>query len=414
MESEVRVIPPAAHGVFRLLAGLLLLAAVLLGIPLAGPAPVQAGTTFRRPVDIGFIRYFPSHGGALCTHGATGNGCRFDCESNGSDALEDSQGIFYQCPTGTLVHAAAEGLVLDLHGDCGQEDPSCQGGWGNWVLLEHPFGLRTLYAHLLEATVTVGTMVECGAVLGLSGATGTSSAEGLYFEVQDLRYTRVDPFAGQCNPALETPVWEEQTVEPEDSGRTCSEAFQPNEAWIGAACSEDEDCQYENGICLEGWPGGACSGSCADTCPEHPGAGYSGTVCRHTTEGDICVAGCSSLLFPGTGCRDSYVCQWLETTTGAWEPGCVPETHEQPDGGVPDADIDTGDGDPPDTGDLAGDATGDGPPDITAAGDSSSCACRSPAHGRTSFNYLFILGFSLLISGLRRRFFRCPAKVNMV
>lgn len=414
MESEIRVISPTTHGVLRLLTGPLLLSVVLLGASFAGPDPAHAGTTFRRPVDVGFILHFPSHGGSSCLHGLTGAGCRFDCEANGPNAQENSQGVYYQCPTGTLVHAAAAGLVLELHGDCGSEDPACQGGWGNWVLLEHPFGQRTLYANLLEATVTTGDTVECGAVLGLSGATGAADAEGLYFEVQDLQYVRIDPFAGICNPALEATIWEEQTLEPDDSSRTCAEAFVPNETWIGAACSEDEDCRYENAICLMTWPGGTCSGTCVGACPDHPGTGYSGTVCMRTDDGDTCVAGCSSDLFPGTGCRNEYVCQWLETATGSWEPGCLPESAEGPDGGVPDADIDIVDGDLPDTTDLSGDGAGDGDPDITAAGDSTSCACRSPASRRTTINLPFLLGPALVISGLRRRFFRCPAKVNML
>lgn len=397
---------PAARGAFGLLVGLFFCWLSF------RPGTALGETAFRRPVDVGFIRTWPSHGGSLCLHGPTGAGCRFDCEPNGVEVTEDSSGVFYQCPTGTPVLAAAAGVVLNLHGDCGEGDPACQNGRGNWVLVEHPFGLRTLYTHLLETTVTVGDALACGDALGLSGATGTTAVEGLQFELQDLQYGPVDPFLGDCNPGQLT-LWVEQTPV-SDSTRSCAEAFVPNEGWIGAACSSDDECGYDGAVCLAIWPGGTCSAPCADTCPAHPGTGFSNPVCMLTPNGATCVAGCSSDLFPGTGCRDLYICQWLSTPTGSAAPGCLPEPGEEPDGGVPDGDTGIPDGDLPDKMDSDGDTGTDGGPDITAGGDSPACACRSPASKHTIINIPLLLLAVLLISGFRRRFFRCSAKVNVI
>jgi len=382
-------------------------------MPAVVPLPASAASALRRPVDIGFVRLWPSHGGAGCLHGLTGAGCRHDCEPNGDEALEEFSGIFYQCPSGTPVLSAAVGVVLDLRDDCDALDPTCQAGWGNWVLVEHPFGLRTLYAHLSETLVLAGDPVDCGAPLGLSGATGSAPTEGLYFELRDLQYAVVDPFSGACNPDRSETLWVEQTVDA-DCTRSCAEAFVPNEHWIGAPCERDDDCRYEGAVCLSKWTGGTCSGACEVTCPAHPGTGYSNPVCMLTPDGATCVAGCSNDLFPETGCRNNYLCQWLSTPAGTAEPGCLPEPGEPPDGGVPDGDSDVPDGDFSDTSDADGDAPSDGGPDITVGGDSPACACRSPASKHNTINLPFLFGTALLISGLRKRFFRCPAKVNVI
>lgn len=368
------------------------------------PALAGAQPRLRRPLDIGFIREWPSHGGAGCLHGPTGAGCRFDCQAAGLGAPEDRLGLVYQCPAGTLVLAAAEGFVLALHDECQIFDTTCQGGWGNWVLLEHPWGLRTLYAHLSGVTVSPGDPVACAAVLGLAGQTGEAEAEGLYFEVQDLRYQRLDPFPGDCNPGLEGSLWTLQLGD--DAARTCAAPFSPNEGGIGAPCSEAADCLSGDASCVDDGPGGACSAPCGMTpCPVQDGYGYVRPVCMTTQEGAACVAGCSLELFPENGCRAGYTCQWVSTDSGPQAPGCLPEPGELPDGGTPDADVnDTQDA----LTDISQDA--DGGSNITIGGASPACACRAAARGRSSYLYFFPLAMVLLIWRLRRRFF--PLSLN--
>lgn len=58
--------------------------------------------------------------------------------------------------------------------------------YGNYVMLEHGNGVRTLYAHMKYGTVRVskGQVVKAGTVLGYMGATGSAYGAHLHFEVR--------------------------------------------------------------------------------------------------------------------------------------------------------------------------------------------------------------------------------------
>lgn len=60
-----------------------------------------------------------------------------------------------------------------------------QGGFGNVIILMHPNGLETVYAHLSKLKVKEGDVVLSGQTIGLGGSTGHSSGSHLHFE---LRY----------------------------------------------------------------------------------------------------------------------------------------------------------------------------------------------------------------------------------
>jgi hypothetical protein len=55
--------------------------------------------------------------------------------------------------------------------------------YGNTVILDHGWGLQTLYAHLSRIDVKVGDAVEKGQELGRTGTTGLSGGDHLHFEV---------------------------------------------------------------------------------------------------------------------------------------------------------------------------------------------------------------------------------------
>jgi murein DD-endopeptidase MepM/ murein hydrolase activator NlpD len=57
-------------------------------------------------------------------------------------------------------------------------------GYGLHVIVEHPGGLTTVYAHLSEIHVSEGQVVRKRDVLGISGDTGNSTSEHLHFEVR--------------------------------------------------------------------------------------------------------------------------------------------------------------------------------------------------------------------------------------
>jgi murein DD-endopeptidase MepM/ murein hydrolase activator NlpD len=57
------------------------------------------------------------------------------------------------------------------------------GIYGNTVVLDHGYGLATLYAHFSSIDVAVGQTVEQGQVLGRTGETGLAAGDHLHFSV---------------------------------------------------------------------------------------------------------------------------------------------------------------------------------------------------------------------------------------
>jgi len=85
---------------------------------------------------------------------------------------------------GTPVVAAAEGLVIPDPNIPDTTD-AWNEGYGNFVLVEHPFGnnVETRYAHLEKVLVQPGDYVEQGEEIGLMGQTGDATGCHLHFEV---------------------------------------------------------------------------------------------------------------------------------------------------------------------------------------------------------------------------------------
>jgi len=77
---------------------------------------------------------------------------------------------------GQDVRAAAGGRVA-FAGD--------RGSYGTTIIVEHPGGRRTLYAHLSATDVRAGDSVDSGQVIGKSGSSGHSTGPHLHFEVLD-------------------------------------------------------------------------------------------------------------------------------------------------------------------------------------------------------------------------------------
>ena len=59
-------------------------------------------------------------------------------------------------------------------------------GYGNYVVVRHPNGLETLYAHFDKSFVSPGQTVVAGEALGLGGNTGRSTGYHLHFETRYL------------------------------------------------------------------------------------------------------------------------------------------------------------------------------------------------------------------------------------
>jgi murein DD-endopeptidase MepM/ murein hydrolase activator NlpD len=89
-------------------------------------------------------------------------------------------------PTGTSIYAAAAGTVIVAKGS-----GAWDGGYGNYVVIQHPNGTQTLYAHMSRVIATVGESVAQGGVIGKVGQTGLATGPHLHFEVRGA----LNPFA---------------------------------------------------------------------------------------------------------------------------------------------------------------------------------------------------------------------------
>ena len=102
------------------------------------------------------------------------------------DAEVPYDGMLMAAPAGTTVHAAAEGRVVFV----GEAEDRL----GKTVIIRHPSGLLTIYAHLDGAQVGQGSLVETGTVVGVVGMTGRAESPQLHFQVREGR-TPTDPLA---------------------------------------------------------------------------------------------------------------------------------------------------------------------------------------------------------------------------
>ena len=66
------------------------------------------------------------------------------------------------------------------------------GGYGNYVEIDHGNGFKTKYAHLNKAYVKKGQYVEQGESIGEVGSSGRSTGPHLHYEVL-FNGTPVDP-----------------------------------------------------------------------------------------------------------------------------------------------------------------------------------------------------------------------------
>ena len=86
-------------------------------------------------------------------------------------------GLDLDLDTGDPVYSMFEGLVrISQFSDT----------YGNVVVVRHPNGLETLYAHMSARMVVPGQYVQAGNMLGLGGNTGRSYGAHLHFETRYL------------------------------------------------------------------------------------------------------------------------------------------------------------------------------------------------------------------------------------
>jgi murein DD-endopeptidase MepM/ murein hydrolase activator NlpD len=84
----------------------------------------------------------------------------------------------FEVPYGTDIYATGDGTVI--------ESGYNTGGYGNYVIIDHGYGLQTTYGHLSEIRVPKGINVKRGDLLGLSGSTGSSTGPHLHYEIKQF------------------------------------------------------------------------------------------------------------------------------------------------------------------------------------------------------------------------------------
>ena len=89
-------------------------------------------------------------------------------------------GIDIGVPTGTPVHAAADGVIYSAGWN--------SGGYGNLVMIDNGMldgkSIFTLYAHNSGFAVSKGTVVHRGDIIAYAGSTGNSTGPHVHFEVR--------------------------------------------------------------------------------------------------------------------------------------------------------------------------------------------------------------------------------------
>ena len=107
-------------------------------------------------------------------------------------------GLDIAAPQGTPIVAADEGEVLKAYWN--------NDGYGGLVIIGHPSGYETWYAHLSSFSVEKGQQVKRGQKIGLMGSTGFSTGPHLHFELREDGQLR-DPLEFLSEARLQNANW---------------------------------------------------------------------------------------------------------------------------------------------------------------------------------------------------------------
>ena len=98
-----------------------------------------------------------------------------------SQGLHGYNGVDLANSCGTPVFASAGGTVIIARSQ------GWSGGYGRYVVIAHPNGTQTVYAHLSLVNLGVGQAVAQGYQVGSIGSTGNSTGCHLHFEVRGAK-----------------------------------------------------------------------------------------------------------------------------------------------------------------------------------------------------------------------------------
>lgn len=93
--------------------------------------------------------------------------------------LHGHNGVDIAAKKGSPIYAAASGKAIIV-----KSNGAWNGGYGNYIVISHPNGVQTLYAHLNGVNIAPGAQVKQGQLIGYMGTTGDSTGVHLHFEVR--------------------------------------------------------------------------------------------------------------------------------------------------------------------------------------------------------------------------------------
>lgn len=128
-----------------------------IGIGTYSPEPASAETVFNGNGMFGW----PVNGGYI---------------SDGYISDRNHKGIDIAAPYGTEIYASEAGTVVAAGWN--------SGGYGNYVIIDHGAGYRTLYAHCSLVVAYEGQQVEKGQLIAKVGSTGNSTGNHCHYEVR--------------------------------------------------------------------------------------------------------------------------------------------------------------------------------------------------------------------------------------
>lgn len=94
-----------------------------------------------------------------------------------SQGIHGRNGIDIAITPGSTLYAAAAGTVILA------KEGGYNGGYGSYIVIQHPNGTQTLYGHLSRVSTSRGAKVARGQVIGATGNTGRSTGPHLHFEI---------------------------------------------------------------------------------------------------------------------------------------------------------------------------------------------------------------------------------------
>lgn len=218
-------------------------------------------------------------------NGGVNGGYNYGCGTHsGSDYYALDFNLVYQ-----TVAATAGGIVSVV-------DRDGLGGYGRYVLIAHPNGFSSRYAHLETVQVYQGQYVKQGQTVGVSGATGNSTGPHLHWVAYQYGaafvpepsswYTGFDNYgATACGPGQTSPMYRGRPPANEDfSGDGCAD--------ITGRLATDQGLYLYTGTCGYGLYGPALLGTgwsamnwifgpggwAADGCPDVLAKDYTGIM----------------------------------------------------------------------------------------------------------------------------------------